>query len=170
MGYDPIADQNAEGDHSKEINEWRKACTQVYQTPFALKKQKYNRIAQNTKEETSTTILEKLDPWISTPAKKIESAILVSDMPHMTEMERRFLDTSQVVVDANGLAVPLEQYLQDQEGEYTVYELDLVLLTREPEVIKHALEPANHHSVKPTPSELAALNNLRSAYFSRHSK
>lgn len=181
--YDPLP--SGEEDASRASREWKERARQVFQRPFRhklagaadmLASRQQSSSTSSTEEQTELelrTWLDGLDPWTnSPPAQESNDSALLADpasLSSSSSIERGLLDTSQVILGpALNQPVTLPEYiLSSPAQDFTVYELDLVLMTRDPEVVERALAPNKHqqHKVNTTETELAALERLHDAYF-----
>lgn len=169
IAYDPLSLPKKGG---SLLDEWRRRMKQVYQVSFLEKLKEYKKAVEEETEGVSKAMAKDVLSFIPSFTKiqqqNNSSAILISQQPEPTDMELEMLKTSQIVLDSEANIVPLESYLTslqqpDHKTEYSLFTLDLMLLTREPEIIKKAAKTISTETKIPTPEQTASLESLRKA-------
>lgn len=161
--------QGGETDHSDRIEHWRKSAIQVNQVPFQTKMRDFQAAQEHLTAEEKTrlsmvaSLLKGIPAFTDHQVTSEHKAVILHQSPTPGDLEDKLLRTSQIVLDSRGNSVPLETYLTETENEYLLFTLDLVLMTREPELITRATAPPQDQTrKKPTEEQAAALERMRS--------
>ena len=172
IAYDPLPPLTTT-DGGSVIEGWRKHMAQVYQTSYQTKLNQYQTAkAREPPGSIARDILKSIPSFTTTPSDEQhheqKSAILISQQSAPSNLELDLLNTSQIILDSNGNLVSLETSLEnlkqtDEKNEYTIFTLDLILMTREPEVITHAARSNMPTQRPPTPEQEVPLKKLYDA-------
>lgn len=161
--------QAIDSDHSDRIEHWRKSAIQVNQVPFETKMRNFQVAQEHLTEEEKThsptvaSLLKDIPAFTDQPAKSEHKTVILHQSPAPSDLEDKLLRTSQIILDSRGNPVPLETYLTQNANEYSLFTLDLVCMTREPELITLATAPPEDQArKKPTEEQAAALDRMRS--------